>query len=242
MGVLNGVVLVSGGSFQTILSASTTANMPLVLLTGTNSTATFDIAGTSTWVGGGIDARATTTFFVNQDSTSGTSLGRIACIAGATINLDGAANSWDLTNSAVQRACDVNFLSQGWTSTIGSTFNGNANAFCESGSCTFTLTSSASVGPTGVFTGNARSGAGNAQYEYQFPAVVAPADPILFLGDINYGDTLTVLTHEIGRVSGEFLQVKIRGWDKERAGNVSFVDYQDDQIVFTFTEIYFPPQ
>merc|ERR1711991_710764 len=41
---------------------------------------------------------------------------------------------------------------------------------------------------------------------------------------------------------GEFLQVKIRGWDKERAGNVSFVDYQDDQIVFTFTEIYFPPQ
>merc|ERR1711916_346730 len=42
--------------------------------------------------------------------------------------------------------------------------------------------------------------------------------------------------------SGEFLQVKIRGWDKERAGNVSFVDYQDDQIVFTFTEIYFPPQ
>merc|ERR1711916_392254 len=45
-----------------------------------------------------------------------------------------------------------------------------------------------------------------------------------------------------GRVSGEFLQVKIRGWDKERAGNVSFVDYQDDQIVFTFTEIYFPPQ
>merc|ERR1711991_175089 len=325
--VLNGVVLVSGGSFQTILSASTTANMPLVLLTGTNSTATFDIAGTSTWVGGGIDARATTTFFVNQDSTSGTSLGRIACIAGATINLDGAANSWDLTNSAVQRACDVNFLSQGWTSTIGSTFNGNANAFCETGSCTFTLTSSASVGPTGVFTGNARSGAGNAQYEYQFPAVVAPADPILFQGDINvvtgtdvsitsgpmrllslgdininpptslpvsssleltsdtgifliyedkaqfntpvitfapgadltiggflqldvtnvadeinYGDTLTVLTHEIGRVSGEFLQVKIRGWDKERAGNVSFVDYQDDQIVFTFTEIYFPPQ
>merc|ERR1712065_105067 len=157
---------------------------------------------------------------------------------------------------------------------------------------TFTLTSSASVGPTGVFTGNARSGAGNAQYEYQFPAVVAPADPILFQGDINvvtgtdvsitsgpmrllspsleltsdtgifliyenkaqfntpvitfapgadltiggflqldvtnvadeinYGDTLTVLTHEIGRVS--------------------FVDYQDDQIVFTFTEIYFPPQ
>merc|ERR1711991_43577 len=327
--VLNGVVLVSGGSFQTVLSASTTANMPLVLLTGTNSTATFDIAGTSTWVGGGIDARATTTFFVNQDSTSGTSLGRIACIAGATINLDGAANSWDLTNSAVQRACDVNFLSQGWTSTIGSTFNGNANAFCETGSCTFTLTSSASVGPTGVFTGNARSGAGNAQYEYQFPAVVAPADPILFQGDINvvtgtdvsitsgpmrllspgdiyinenpttsltvsssleltsdtgifliyenkaqfntpvitfapgadltiggflqldvtnvadeinYGDTLTVLTHEIGRVSGEFLQVKIRGWDKERAGNVSFVDYQDDQIVFTFTEIYFPPQ
>ena len=327
--VLNGVVLVSGGSFQTVLSASTTANMPLVLLTGTNSTATFDIAGTSTWVGGGIDARATTTFFVNQDSTSGTSLGRIACIAGATVNLDGAANSWDLTNSAVQRACDVNFLSQGWTSTIGSTFNGNANAFCETGSCTFTLTSSASVGPTGVFTGNARSGAGNAQYEYQFPAVVAPADPILFQGDINvvtgtdvsitsgpmrllspgdiyinanpttsltvsssleltsdtgifliyenkaqfntpvvtfapgadltiggflqldvtnvadeinYGDTLTVLTHEIGRVSGEFLQVKIRGWDKERAGNVSFVDYQDDQIVFTFTEIYFPPQ
>merc|ERR1712065_83259 len=60
--------------------------------------------------------------------------------------------------------------------------------------------------------------------------------------EINYGDTLTVLTHEIGRVSGEFLQVKIRGWDKERAGNVSFVDYQDDQIVFTFTEIYFPPQ
>merc|ERR1712065_47681 len=292
--VLNGVVLVSGGSFQTVLSASTTANMPLVLLTGTNSTATFDIAGTSTWVGGGIDARATTTFFVNQDSTSGTSLGRIACIAGATINLDGTAN-----------------------------------AFCETGSCTFTLTSSASVGPTGVFTGNARSGAGNAQYEYQFPAVVAPADPILFQGDINvvtgtdvsitsgpmrllspgdiyinanpttsltvsssleltsdtgifliyedkaqfntpvvtfapgadltiggflqldvtnvadeinYGDTLTVLTHEIGRVSGEFLQVKIRGWDKERAGNVSFVDYQDNQIVFTFTEIYFPPQ
>merc|ERR1712065_27187 len=40
--------------------------------------------------------------------------------------------------------------------------------------------------------------------------------------EINYGDTLTVLTHEIGRVS--------------------FVDYQDDQIVFTFTEIYFPPQ
>merc|ERR1711916_238416 len=136
MGVLNGVVLVSGGSFQTVLSASTTANMPLVLLTGTNSTATFDIAGTSTWVGGGIDARATTTVFVNQDA---------------------AANSWDLTNSAVQRACDVNFLSQGWTSTIGSLFNGNANAFCESGSCPFTLTSSASVGPTGVFTGNARS-------------------------------------------------------------------------------------
>merc|ERR1712065_105196 len=127
--------------------------------------------------------------------------------------------------------------------------------------------------------------------------VVAPADPILFQGDINVvtgtdvsitsgpmrllspGDiyinanpttSLTVsssleLTSDTGifliyenkaqfntpvvtfapgadLTIGGFLQVKIRGWDKERAGNVSFVDYQDDQIVFTFTEIYFPPR
>merc|ERR1712065_32861 len=208
------------------------------------------------------------------------------------------------------------------TASFGTLFDGNANGFCESGTCTFSLSSTASVGPDGAFTGNPRTGAGNAQYVYQFP-VVAPADPILFKGDIhvkagtdasitngpmrlvspgdlyvdavpsasltvassleltsdtgiflnfenkaqfntpvitfspgatlqiggtnvadeiNYGDTVTVLTHETGAVSGEFLQVKIRGWYKERAGNVSFVDYQDNQIVFTFTEIYFPPQ